>query len=98
LKRFTIAAKQAVPVGKATIRCEFAYDGGGFGKGGMGTIFVNGKNVAEGRIDHTQPIMFSGDEGADVGEDGETPVTEDYGIPAPYRFTGKIDKVTIDLN
>jgi hypothetical protein len=42
-------------------------------------------------------MMFSADEGADVGEDGETPVVEDYGIPAPYKFTGKIDKVTIDL-
>lgn len=97
LKRFTIAAKEAVPAGKATIRYEFVYDGGGFGKGGVGTIFVNDKKVAEGRIERTQPFVFSGDEGADVGEDGETPVVEDYGIPAPYIFTGKIDKVTIDL-
>ena len=42
-------------------------------------------------------MIFSADEGADVGEDGETPVVEDYGIPAPYKFTGKIDKVTVDL-
>jgi arylsulfatase len=86
-----------VPAGKATIRFEFAYDGGGLGKGGLGTIFVNGKKVAQGQIDQTQPMMFSADEGADVGEDGETPVTEDYGISAPYKFTGKIGKVTIDL-
>ena len=97
LKRFTIAAKDTVPAGKATIRFEFAYDGGGLGKGGLGTIFVNGKKVAQGRIDQTQPMIFSADEGADVGEDGETPVTEDYGVPAPYRFTGKIGKITIDL-
>ena len=97
LKRFTIAAKQAVPAGKATIRYEFAYDGGGLGKGGVGTIFVNDRKVAEGRIEHTQPMAFSADEGADVGEDGETPVVENYGIPAPYKFTGKIHKVTIDL-
>jgi arylsulfatase len=97
LKRFTIAAKNPVPAGKATIRYEFAYDGGGLGKGGKGTIFVNDKKVAEGRIEQTQPMMFSGDEGADVGEDGETPVVENYGIRAPYKFTGKIDKVTIDL-
>ena len=63
----------------------------------MGTIFVNGQKVAEGRIERTQPMIFSVDEGADVGEDGETPVVEDYGIPAPYKFTGKIDKVTIDV-
>ncbi len=67
------------------------------GKGGTGTIFVNGKKVAEGKIEQTQGVMFSADEGADVGEDGETPVAESYGIPAPYKFTGKIDKVTIDL-
>jgi arylsulfatase len=97
LKRFTIAAKQAVPAGKATIRYEFAYDGGGLGKGGVGRIFVNDKKVAQGRIEHTQPMIFSADEGADVGEDEETPVVENYGIPAPYKFTGKIDKVTIDL-
>jgi arylsulfatase len=97
LQRFTIAATKAVPAGKAKIRYEFVYDGGGLGKGGLGTIFVNGKKIAEGRIEHTQPMVFSGDEGADVGEDGETPVVEDYGIPAPYKFTGKINKVTIDL-
>jgi arylsulfatase len=42
-------------------------------------------------------MIFSADEGADVGEDGETPVVEDYGIPAPYKFTGRIGKVTVDL-
>jgi arylsulfatase len=97
LQRFTIAANQEVPVGKVTIRYEFAYDGGGLGKGGVGAIFINDIKVAEGRIEYTQPMAFSGDEGADVGEDGETPVVEDYGIPAPYTFTGKISKVTIDL-
>jgi arylsulfatase len=97
LQLVIIGANQAVPAGKATIHCEFAYDSGGFGKGGVGTIFVNGKKVAEGRIDHTRPFVFSADEGADVGEDGETPVVEDYGIPALYKFTGKIEQVTIDL-
>ena len=60
-------------------------------------ILVNGTKVAEGRIERTQPMIFSADEGADVGEDGETPVVEDYGIPAPYKFTGKIVRVTVDL-
>ena len=53
--------------------------------------------MAEGRIDRTQSGIFSADEGADVGEDGETPVVEDYGIPAPYKFTGRIAKVTVDV-
>lgn len=97
LERFTIASEKLVPAGKSTIRFEFAYDGGGFGKGGVGTIFVNDEKVAEGRIEKTQPNVFSADEGADVGEDGETPVVENYGIPAPYKFTGEIDKVTIDI-
>jgi arylsulfatase A-like enzyme len=98
LQRFTIAATQPVPTGKVTVRYQFVYDGGGLGKGGKGTIFVNGKQVAEGRIERTQPMIFSADEGADVGEDGETPVVEDYGIPAPYKFTAKIDRVTVDVS
>jgi len=97
LERFTVAAQAPVAPGKATIRYEFAYDGGGLGKGGAGTIFVNGRKVAEGRIERTQPMIFSADEGADVGEDGETPVVEDYGIAAPYKFTGTIGKVTVDI-
>jgi len=97
LKRYTIAAAQPVPAGKAAIRFEFSYDGGGPGKGGMGTLFVNGKSVARGRIDATQPNVFSADEGTDVGQDGETPVVEDYGLPAPFTFTGTINSVTIDL-
>ena len=97
LERFTVAATEPVAAGKATIRFEFAYDGGGIGKGGTGTILVNGRKVAEGRIGRTQPNIFSADEGADVGEDGETPVVEDYGIPAPYRFTGKIARVAVEI-
>jgi arylsulfatase len=91
LKQYTIAGGQALPTGKATIRYEFVYDGGGVGKGGTGTLYVNGKNVATGRIDQTQWCAFSADEGADEG----TPVTEDYQVP--FKFTGKIDKVTIRL-
>lgn len=95
LYRYTVAAQQALPAGKVNLRFEFAYDGGGVGKGGMGTLFVNGKKVASGRIDQTQCCAFSGDEGADVGADEGTPVTEAY--KAPFKFTGKIDKVTITL-
>jgi hypothetical protein len=97
LQRFTISATKALAAGKATIRFEFAYDGGGLAKGGVGTILINRDKVAEGRIERTHPVVFSADEGADVGEDGETPVVEDYGIPAPYKFSGKIAKVTVEL-
>ena len=95
LKSYTVAAAQALPAGKATVRFEFTYDGGGAGKGGTGTLYVNGKNVATGRIDQTQCCVFSADEGADVGADEGTPVTEAYQVP--FKFTGKIDKVTIEL-
>ncbi len=95
LQRYTVAATQALAAGKATIRYEFAYDGGGVGKGGMGTLFVNGTKVATGRIDRTQCCAFSADEGADVGADEGTPVTEAYKVP--FKFTGKIGSVTIEL-
>ena len=95
LQRYTVAAKQALPAGKATIRFEFAYDGGDLGKGGVGTLFVNGKSVATGRIEQTQCCAFSADEGADVGADEGTPVTEAYKVP--FKFNGKIAKVTIVL-
>ena len=66
------------------------------GSGGTGTILVDGKKVAEGRIEQTQGFAFSADEGADVGSDEGTPVVEDYSGPV-NRFTGKIEKVKIDL-
>src|SRR5262249_38484087 len=96
LKAYKVAADKALPAGKATIRYEFAYDGGGLGKGGMGTILVNGEKVAEGRIERTQLAAFSADEGVDVGMDGETPVTDDY-KERDNKFTGKIHKVKIEV-
>jgi arylsulfatase A-like enzyme len=94
--RYTITAPQPVPAGKATIRYEFAFDGGDPGSGGIGTIFVNDEKVAEGRIEHTTPFVFSADETADVGVDDATPVTEDY-AERDNAFNGKIDKVTVEL-
>jgi arylsulfatase A-like enzyme len=95
LQRYTVAATQAVSAGKATLRFDFAYDGDGLGKGGTGTLYVNEKKVATGRIEQTQCCSFSADEGADVGADEGTPVTEAYKVP--FKFTGKIAKVTIEL-
>ncbi len=95
LQQYTVAATQALPAGRVTIRFEFGYDGGGLGKGGTGTLFVNAKQVAAGRIERTQCCAYSADEGADVGADEGTPVAEAYKVP--FKFTGKIDKVTIEL-
>jgi len=97
LQRFTIAATEKLNPGKATIRFEFAYDGGGLAKGGTGTIFVNDKKVGEGRIARTQPMVFSADETADVGIDLGTPVVETIGAEHASKFTGKIHKITIDV-
>ena len=76
------ATRSTLPIrcrrGHATIRYAFVYDGGPLGSGGTGTLFVNSKKVAEGRIEKTVPYMFSLSETADVGEDTGTPVTEDY--------------------
>jgi arylsulfatase len=96
LQRFTVASPQSLHGGKATIRFDFAYDGG-MGKGGMGTLSVNSQKVAEGRIERTQCCVFSADEGADVGADDGTPVSEDYEAGEASKFTGKIARVTIEL-
>jgi len=87
------------PVGrridKHTVVFDFKYDGGGIGKGGAGTISVDGKQVAQGRIDRTTPLRFSIDETFDVGEDTGTPVNLDYDVP--FKFTGNIEKVVVSL-
>jgi arylsulfatase len=97
LDRYTVAAPQALPAGPATVTLDFAYDGGGVGKGGKATLLVNGKSVAEGRVEKTQPNIFSADETADVGIDNQTPVAEGIGIGPETRFTGTINKVTVEV-
>ena len=97
LSRYTVAAPQALPAGHATVVLDFAYDGGGAGKGGKATMYVNGKAVAEGRVEKTQPNIFSADETADVGIDNQTPVAEGIGIGPETQFTGTINKVTLEV-
>lgn len=93
LQSFNILSDQPLKAGKHTIVYDFKYDGGGMGKGGTGTITVDGSKIAEGRLDKTQPGIFSVDDLADVGTDDGTPVA-DYGSSA--HFNGKLDKVTIE--
>ena len=101
LERFTVAAARSVPPGEATVVLDFAYDGktkNDVGKGGTVTISVNGTTVADGRVEKTQPLIFSADETADVGLDNQTPVAEDIGVGRDStRFTGKIKKITLDV-
>jgi arylsulfatase len=97
LERTNVASPAAVGPGRHTLKYEFIPDSAKPGTGGKSILSVDGKKVAEGHIPKTQPYAFSGDEGADVGLDGETPVAADYGIPAPYKFTGKIHTVTVEV-
>lgn len=99
LSRYSVAAKEKIPAGPAKIVLDFDYDGGGAGKGGQATIEVNGETVAKGRIEKTQPMMFSADETADVGLDNQTPVVEGIGIGRDEtQFTGTINKITVEVH
>lgn len=97
LQRTSVAASSPLVAGKSTLRFEFAYDGGGPGKGGLGTLFVNDEKVAEGRIPRTQFGLFSADETADVGIDLGTPVVEAIGSEAKSKFNGRIPKITVSV-
>ncbi|HEY5866158.1 MAG TPA: arylsulfatase [Candidatus Tectomicrobia bacterium] len=84
--------------GKHTIVFDFTFDGGGFGKGGTGTLIVDGKEVDKKSMEHTTPIMFPEDEDFDVGQDTRTPLALiEYRYDTPFTFTGKINKLTFDL-
>jgi len=95
--KFRITGADPLAPGKHSIAFDFAYDGGGIGKGGSGTLSVDGHEVAAGRIEFTQPIRFSLDESFDVGEDTGTPVIDEYDAKMPFRFNGALNKVEIDL-
>jgi hypothetical protein len=96
LQRYTVASETRLAPGEATIKLDLAYDGRGRGMGGNATLTVNGQKVAEGRIGNTNANMFSSDEGADVGMDEDTPVSDAYQAGPSSRFTGRINKVTIE--
>jgi len=98
LARYTVEAPEALPAGPAKVVLDFAYDGGGLGKGGKATLSVNGKQVAEGRVEKTQPNIFSADETADVGIDNQTPVAQGIGIGPETRFTGTIQKIVLEVS
>ena len=91
IEKWDLTSSQALTPGKHTVVYDFKSDGG-LGKGGMGTITIDGNKVAEGRLEKTQPGIFSVDDLADVGTDDGTPVT-DYG--GSKKFTGTLNKLTI---
>jgi arylsulfatase A-like enzyme len=91
-----VRASEPLAPGKHTLRYVFVYDGGGVGKGGAGSLFVDGEKVAETRIEKTVPFLFSADDLMDIGRDAGAPVTEDYETPQG-RFMGAIAWVRIDI-
>jgi arylsulfatase len=95
IDRPTFTAKTALPKGKTTLVVDFAYDGGGMGKGGAIKMTANGQEIAGGRMERTIPIQFSLGEGLDIGMDVGSPV--DFTYQLPFAFTGKIEKVEIQL-
>nr|WP_300048238.1 arylsulfatase [uncultured Nocardioides sp.] len=96
IHEFPVGAESAVPEGNHQVRMEFAYDGEGLAKGGDVTLYVDGDEVGRGRVQMTQPMVFSADETTDIGYESGTTVTSDY-TQASSRFTGKISWVQIDV-
>ncbi|MGH2774300.1 MAG: arylsulfatase [Actinomycetota bacterium] len=96
LQHFKVYGEEEISAGDHQVRMEFDYDGGGLGKGGTATLYVDGNKVAEGRVDATVPMVFSADETTDVGSDSGTPVTDDLG-PKETVFTGRVRWVQMDL-
>jgi len=95
LERYRAVSTENVPTGKVTLTFDFKYDGGGMGKGGAITLLANGKKIGEVRVDKTAGFKYSLYEGQDIGEDSGSPVAFDY--TPPFKFSGKIQKVTVDL-
>jgi len=97
LTRFKVFGDAPIPAGQHQIRMEFDYDGGGPGKGGMASLFVDGTQVGQGRVDGTVPGVFSADETTDLGNDTATGVTDDLSREQ-QKFTGKVNWVQIDID
>jgi arylsulfatase len=96
IRHFRTVADVPIPAGTHQVRTEFAYDGGGLGKGGDVRLFHNGGPVGAGRVELTQPAVFSADETTDIGYESGTPVSPDY-TAATSRFTGRIQWVQLEV-
>jgi arylsulfatase len=96
MERFRWDGPSPLAPGKHTVVFDFKYDGPGPGKGGAGVLSVDGKQVASKTIPHTIPFLMNLGETLDVGSDTRSGV-DDNDYKLPFRFTGKIDKVTFKL-
>jgi arylsulfatase A-like enzyme len=97
VNRYTIEGTAKIPAGTHQVRMEFAYDGGGLAKGGTATLYIDGQKVGEGRVDQTEPMVFSADETCDVGFEAGSPVTYDYPTKGG-KFSGEVNWVEIDVD
>jgi len=96
IQQFYAESSSALPPGEHQVRMEFAYAGGGLGKGGTATLYVDGKKVGEGKVAATAAMIFSADDGCDVGCDTGSPVSPDYGSRG-NEFTGRIKGVQLAI-
>jgi arylsulfatase A-like enzyme len=96
VKYFYVEGSTPIPAGEHQVRMEFAYAGGGLGKGGNVTLYIDGKKVGEGAIPATVPMVYSADDGCDVGFDGGSPVSEDYGSQG-NAFNGRVKGVQLAI-
>jgi arylsulfatase len=96
MKHFIVESENRIPAGEHQVRMEFAYAGDGLGKGGTATLFIDGKQAGQGDVGATLAIVFSADDGCDVGEDSGAPVSPDY--PAgDNRFNGTVKGVLLSI-
>jgi arylsulfatase len=95
--KYRAASDSPIPPGRHVVRVVFKYDGGGVGKGGDATIFVDERPVAQCRVAETLMVRFSLDETFDIGMDTGTPIVDDYDAKMPYAFTGTIHRVGVVL-
>ncbi|MEI6780106.1 MAG: arylsulfatase [Verrucomicrobiota bacterium] len=95
-KNFFAESTEPLPAGQHQVRMEFAYAGGGMGKGGKVTLYTDGKKVGEGNVDATLAIIFSADDGTDVGEDSGAAISPDYG-PVGNAFNGEVKGVQLSI-
>lgn len=95
-ENFFVESADPLPAGEHQVRMEFDYEGGGLGKGGKATLFVDGNQVGDGKIDSTLAIIFSADDGCDVGEDSGAPVSPDYGSLG-NAFNGRVKGVQLSI-
>jgi arylsulfatase len=97
LEFYNVVSDQTLPSGQHQIRMEFTYDGGGIGKGGTVTLYVDGNQVGQDRVDQTEAFIYSADETLDIGRDDASSVSPDY-TQKTSHFTGEVNWVEIAID